>query len=91
MPRAFGLRTANQWKLSCSFSAEVARRAQETRWYRSEQIDLQSNGTLIWQARIAEPKEMVPWIRSWSADCEVLAPTAGRDTARRGAEDGGDL
>lgn len=70
----------------------MARRAQETRWHRPEQTDLQSNGTLIWRARIAEPKEMVPWIRSWSADCKVLAPImAARDAARKGAEDGGDL
>lgn len=63
-----------------SFSAKVARRVQETRWHRSEQTDLQSDGTLIWRARIAEPKEMLPWIRSWGANCEVLAPSWLRET-----------
>ncbi|MFQ3633328.1 CRISPR-associated helicase Cas3' [Roseiflexus sp.] len=56
------------------FNARVARRVQESRWHRSERVDLQADGSLIWQAQIAEPKEMLPWIRGWGADCEVLAP-----------------
>lgn len=56
------------------FNARVARRVKETRWHRSEQVEAQSDGTLIWRAQIAEPKEMLPWIRGWGADVEVLVP-----------------
>lgn len=56
------------------FSRTVARRVQETRWHRSERTEPQTDGTLIWRAQIAEPKEMLPWIRGWGADCEVLEP-----------------
>lgn len=56
------------------FTPRVAPRVQETRWHRSERTELQADGSLIWQAQIAEPKEMLPWIRGWGADCEVLAP-----------------
>lgn len=56
------------------FSQAVARRVQETRWHHSERTEPQTDGTLIWRAQIAEPKEMLPWIRGWGADCEVLEP-----------------
>ncbi|WP_298814681.1 CRISPR-associated helicase Cas3' [Chloroflexus sp.] len=61
-------------EVALRFTARVAQRVQETRWHRYERTELQSDGSLIWRARIAEPKEMLPWIRGWGADCEVLEP-----------------
>ena len=61
------------------FHPRVASRVQETRWHPSQQIEEGSNGYLIWRARIAEPREMLPWIRGWGADCEVLAPSQLRE------------
>jgi len=62
------------------FSPRVARRVQETRWHRSERTEPQPDGSLVWRAQIAEPKEMLPWIRGWGADVEVLAPLWLRKT-----------
>ena len=62
------------------FSPRVARRVQETRWRRSERTEPQPDGSLVWRAQIAEPKEMLPWIRGWGADVEVLAPLWLRKT-----------
>jgi len=56
------------------FHPRVAHRVQETQWHRSEQVEEQPDGSLIWRARVAEPKEMVPWIRGWGADVEVMGP-----------------
>jgi CRISPR-associated endonuclease/helicase Cas3 len=56
------------------FHPRVAHRVEETKWHRSEDVDRQANGYLIWRAQVAEPQEMVPWIRGWGADVEVLAP-----------------
>ncbi len=61
------------------FSAQVAGRVKETRWHRSEQTVPQEDGSLLWRAWIAEPKEMVPWIRGWGADVEVLEPEGMRE------------
>jgi len=61
------------------FHPRVAHRVRETQWHRSEDVDEQPNGSLIWRARIAEPQEMVSWIRGWGADCEVLKPPELRD------------
>ena len=56
------------------FHPRAAHRVRETEWHRSEQVEEQSDGSLIWRAAVAEPREMVPWIRGWGADVEVLAP-----------------
>lgn len=56
------------------FHPRVAGRVRETRWHRSQALEEQPDGSLIWRALIAEPQEMLPWIRGWGADVEVLAP-----------------
>lgn len=62
------------------FHPRVANRVRETQWHRSEQVEEQPDGSLIWRARVAEPKEMINWVRGWGADCEVLKPQGLRDT-----------
>jgi CRISPR-associated endonuclease/helicase Cas3 len=61
------------------FHPRVAHRVQETRWHRSEQVEEQPDGSLIWRAQVGEVQEMVPWIRGWGADCEVLEPLQLRE------------
>lgn len=61
------------------FHPRVAARVRETQWHRSEQVEEQPDGYLIWRARVAEPKEMMPWLRGWGADCEVLEPKELRE------------
>lgn len=56
------------------FHQRAAARVGETRWHQSEQVELQEDGRLLWQALIDEPREMLPWVRGWGADVEVLAP-----------------
>jgi predicted DNA-binding transcriptional regulator YafY len=61
------------------FHPRVARRVRETRWHRSEAPpEEQADGSLVWRARIAEPQEMLPWIRGWGADVEVMEPATLR-------------
>ena len=62
------------------FHLRVARRVRETRWHRSEQEEELPDGSIIWRAKVAEVQEMVPWIRGWGADCEVLEPEELRET-----------
>ena len=56
------------------FSPRVANRVRETQWHRSETVEQQPDGGLLWRARVAEPQEMLPWIRGWGADVEVVGP-----------------
>jgi CRISPR-associated endonuclease/helicase Cas3 len=62
------------------FSQRVAPRVRETRWHRTEQVEPLEDGRLLWRAQIAEPQEMMPWIRGWGADVEVLQPDLLRKT-----------
>lgn len=72
------------------FMPRVAGRVRETQWHRSEQVEAQPDGSLVWRAKIAEPQEMMPWIRGWGADVEVIGPEGLRaklvEEARRMAE-----
>lgn len=61
------------------FSPQVAQRLGETRWHRSEQVTAQKDGSLLWRACVAAPQEMLPWIRGWGADVEVLSPVELRE------------
>jgi CRISPR-associated endonuclease/helicase Cas3 len=60
-------------EVALRFSARVARRVKETRWHRSQVIEDQPDGSIIWRAKIAEPQEMMPWVRSWGDDVEILS------------------
>ena len=56
------------------FTPKVAHRVQETQWHHLETIKELPNGSIEWQAPIAEWREMLNWIRGWGADCEVKLP-----------------
>lgn len=62
------------------FHPRVVRRVKETRWHRSERVHEEPDGHLCWEADVAEPQEMLPWIRGWGADVEVIGPTDLRET-----------
>lgn len=54
-------------------------RLRETRWHPSQQISLDAEGYVIWEAELSEPQEMLPWIRGWGADVEVIEPANIRE------------
>jgi len=63
------------------FSQSVARRVRESKWHPSERVDEdEKTGDLIWRAEIDEWQEIVPWVRQWGADVEVLEPKELRET-----------
>ncbi len=70
-------------EVQLKFHRNVARRVKETQWHRSEDLTELPDGSLIWRAKIAEPKEMLPWIRGWGADCEVIEPERLREALKK--------
>ncbi len=62
------------------FLPRVVARVKETVWHPGQQLLERTDGSFEWVALVAEIKEMLPWIRGWGADCEVLAPRELRDT-----------
>ncbi len=70
-------------EVTLKFSRNVASRLEETRWHRSEKETKLEDGSILWQAKVAEPQEMIPWIRGWGADCEVVEPKELREALER--------
>lgn len=64
------------------FSPQVRRRVLETRWHPSQETaeDAERPGWLRWRVQVADTLDLIPWIRSWGADCEVLSPKELRES-----------
>lgn len=58
------------------FSPQVRNRVSETIWHHSQQITEDDNrpGYIRWQVQVADSTDMLPWIRGWGGDVEVLEP-----------------
>ena len=56
------------------FSPAVAKRAAETRWHPSQELEQQADGSLIWRGLVSGMREIRIWILGWGADAEVLEP-----------------
>ncbi|MBN1661776.1 MAG: WYL domain-containing protein [Anaerolineae bacterium] len=65
------------------FHPRVAQRVRETQWHRSEEVEEQADGYLVWRARVAEPQEMINWVRGWGGDVKVLEPSELRLSTMR--------
>ena len=65
---------------------EATRRVQESVWHPLEQVTPTEDGGCLWQAPIAEWREMLPWVKGWGAEVEVLEPGELREALRREAQ-----
>jgi CRISPR-associated endonuclease/helicase Cas3 len=57
----------------------AARRVKETIWHPSQKIRDLEDGSVEWTAQVGDWLEMLPWVRGWGADVEVLAPEELRE------------
>lgn len=64
----------------------AARRMRESVWHKTEKVIEEPDGGLLWEAQIAEWQEMLPWVRGWGADVEVLEPEEMRKVVMRDAQ-----
>ncbi|MCI0394386.1 MAG: transcriptional regulator [Chloroflexi bacterium] len=56
------------------FTSTVAVHVRERQWHPSQKLKATADGGCLLYVHVAEPLEMQPWIRSWGAQVEVLAP-----------------
>jgi CRISPR-associated endonuclease/helicase Cas3 len=63
------------------FSPRVRKRVLETIWHPSQvtEEDAEHPGSLIWKVTVADTLDLLPWLRSWGADAEVLEPERLRE------------
>lgn len=68
------------------FNRDAARRVKESIWHPLESVTDTDDGGCIWSAEVAEWREMLPWVRGWGADCEVLEPEKLKSNMKREAQ-----
>lgn len=56
------------------FPPHVANRVLEQVFHPNEEKVLQSDGSVLWRAKLAGELEILSWVRSWGPDVQVLAP-----------------
>lgn len=61
------------------FVPRLYRRLLESQWHPSQQIEQMADGSVLWQVALADIREIVPWIRAWGNDVEVIEPPALRE------------
>jgi CRISPR-associated endonuclease/helicase Cas3 len=64
------------------FSPNVRGRVLENKWHDTEKTEATDDGGILWKASVSQPLEMIPWIRGWGADVEVLEPADLRQAIR---------
>ena len=74
MPGASGTRKPRHKRSFCAFIRGLSSVCRKALGSEERTTELQTDGYLLWRAEVAEPKEMLPWVRGWGADCEVLEP-----------------
>jgi predicted DNA-binding transcriptional regulator YafY len=63
-----------QQEVVVRFTPDVTARVLERQWHATQQVEQHPDGSCVLRVQIAEPLEMMPWIRSWGAEAEVLKP-----------------
>jgi CRISPR-associated endonuclease/helicase Cas3 len=58
----------------------ATRRVKESIWHPLETVTDTPDGGCEWVCPVDEWREMVPWVRAWGADCEVMEPEVLRET-----------
>lgn len=63
-------------RVTLRFAPQVRERVLESQWHPSQghEADSDKPGYLRWWADVADTMDMLPWIRGWGADVEVLEP-----------------
>ena len=84
---SFGIFQGEPSRVKIRFSRAVAGYITEKIWHHSQATEPQSDGSLVFTARVAGLEEIKHWVLRWGADAEVLEPKALRaavaDEARR--------
>ena len=85
VPEAFDLEThlASGWRIMAGseivevvlrFTPEVTPHIHERQWHPTQKLEKLDDGGCVLRVQVAQPQEMQPFIRSWGAQVEVLAP-----------------
>src|SRR5271157_1897196 len=69
------------------FTRDATKRVKESIWHPLEKVTDTDDGGCIWSADVAEWREMLPWVRGWGVDVEVLEPEGLKEELKLTAQD----
>lgn len=76
MKSSFGVFQGDPVRVRIHFSAEVAGYISEKKWHDTQQLHLQEDGSVIFEADVAGTDEIKFWVLSWGARAVVLEPVS---------------
>jgi predicted DNA-binding transcriptional regulator YafY len=83
---SFGIYQGPPTKVKIRFSPSVAGYIRERTWHRSQELEEEQNGSLVFTAVVAGIEEISHWVLRWGAEAEVLAPIELRRIVGRHAK-----
>ena len=83
---SFGVYQGEPAHIKVWFHPDVAGYIKEKIWHESQQIHLQDDGSIIFEADVAGTDEIRFWIMTWGSKAEVLEPESLREDIRTEAE-----
>ncbi len=82
MKSSFGVFHGEPVRVRIWFAADIAEYIREKIWHETQNIELQPDGSIIFEAEVAGTKEIEFWVLKWGAKAKVLAPESLRDEIR---------
>jgi predicted DNA-binding transcriptional regulator YafY len=79
---SFGVFQGEPVKVKAWFSPDVAGYIKEKIWHQNQEIQTQSDGSVVFEAEVAGTDEFKFWIMSWGSNALVLEPESLRDEIR---------
>jgi len=86
MKSSFGVFQGQPVPVRIRFEADIADYIRERTWHETQNIEVQSDGSIIFEAEVAGTEEIKYWILKWGAKAKVLAPRSLREGIRLEAE-----
>jgi predicted DNA-binding transcriptional regulator YafY len=79
MQTSFGVFHGKPQNVRVRFAAEVAGYISEKVWHKTQKIEPQKDGSLIFEVRVAGTDEIKFWLMTWGSKAEVLQPASLRE------------
>jgi len=82
MKSSFGVFHGEPVRVRIWFAADIAEYIREKTWHETQKIEIQKDGSIIFEAEVAGTKEIEFWVLKWGAKAKVLAPESLQDEIR---------
>jgi predicted DNA-binding transcriptional regulator YafY len=83
MSDSFGIFKGKPVTVRVRFSPAAAGYIRERTWHHSQRLVETADGSLLFEADVADSDEIRTWVLGWGANAEVLAPDSLREAVKR--------